>query len=79
MSMVVRNGLVLSLVGVILGIGGAFAVMRFMAGMLYGVRPNDPGTFAAVAGVLLAVALCACCVPALRAVRVDPLVALRSE
>jgi ABC-type antimicrobial peptide transport system permease subunit len=79
MKLVVRHGILLSLGGLGLGMGGAFAVTRLMAKMLYNVRPNDPGTFMAVAGLLLVVALSACCVPALRAIRVDPLVALRSE
>ena len=79
MNLVVRQGILLSLAGVILGMGAAFAVTRFMASMLFNVKPSDPATFAAVATLLIVVALAACCVPALRAVRVDPLVALRSE
>ena len=79
MNLVVRRGILLSLGGMVLGMGGAFAVTRFMASMLYNVRPNDPSTFVAVAGLLLLVALAACGVPALRAMRVDPLLALRSE
>jgi predicted permease len=79
LKLVVRQGILLSLGGVLIGTGAAFAVTRFMASMLYNVRPNDPGTFVAVSGLLLVVALAACSVPALRAVRVDPLVALRSE
>ena len=79
MKLVLRHGIVLAFAGVILGMGGAFAITRFMARMLYNVHPNDPGTFVAVAALLLVVALAACSVPALRAVRVDPLVALRSE
>ena len=79
MKLVLRQGILLSLAGVVLGVAGAFAVTRFMASMLYNVRPNDPGTFVAVAALLLSVALAACCVPAVRAIRVDPLVALRSE
>jgi predicted permease len=79
MKLIVRRGILLSLAGVVLGIAGAFALTRFMASMLYNVRPNDPGTFVAVAALLILVAMAACGVPALRAVRVDPLVALRSE
>jgi macrolide transport system ATP-binding/permease protein len=79
MKLVLRQGILLSLAGVLLGIAGAFAVTRLMAGMLYNVRPNDPGTFVAVAALLLSVAFAACCIPAVRAIRVDPLVALRSE
>jgi predicted permease len=79
MTMVVRHGLLLSLGGVVLGMAGAFAVTRFMASMLYDVRPNDPATFVAVSALLLLVAVAACGVPALRAVRVNPLVAIRNE
>ncbi|HEY2468217.1 MAG TPA: ABC transporter permease [Terracidiphilus sp.] len=79
MNMVMRQGIILSLAGVILGMGAAFAVTRFMASMLYNVKANDPGTFAVVAALLILVALAACGVPALRAIRVNPLVALRSE
>ena len=79
MKVVVRHGILLSLAGVVLGMAVAFAVTRFMAKMLYGVQPDDLGTFAAVSALLLLVALIACGVPALRAIRVDPLVAIRSE
>jgi ABC-type antimicrobial peptide transport system permease subunit len=79
MKLVFRHGMLLSLGGVALGMGGAFAVTRFMASMLFNVRANDPATFAAVSGLLILVALAACGIPALRAVRVDPLVAIRSE
>jgi hypothetical protein len=79
MTLIVRHGILLSAGGVALGIAGAFAVTRFMASMLYHVRPNDPGTFVAVSGLLFLVALAGCSVPALRAVRVDPLVAIRNE
>ena len=79
MKLVLRHGILLSFAGVALGIGGAFAVTRFMTKMLYHVKPGDPGTFAFVAALLILVALVACAIPAFRAVRVDPLVALRSE
>jgi macrolide transport system ATP-binding/permease protein len=79
MKLVVRHGIFLSLGGVALGMAGAFAVTRFLAKMLYNVRPNDPETFVAVSALLLLVALAACGVPALRAIRVDPLVAIRNE
>ena len=79
MKLVVRHGILLSIAGVILGMGGAFAVTRFMASMLYNVKPADPGTFLAVTVLLILVALAACGLPALRAVSVDPIVALRSE
>ena len=78
-KLVLRQGILLSLAGVVLGMAGAFAVTRYMASMLYDVRPNDLATFAAVSALLILVALAACGIPALRVVRVDPLVAIRSE
>ena len=77
--MVVGSGLRLAGLGVVIGLIGAFALTRLMQGVLYDVTPNDPVTFAAVAIGLFAVAAFASWLPALRATRVDPLVALRSE
>ena len=79
MRLVVRHGLTLALVGAIIGIGTSIAVTRLMASMLYGVRPNDPATFAVVSVLLLLVAFAACSIPARRAMRIDPMVALREE
>src|SRR5271154_2595397 len=79
LRMVVRQGLGLAIAGAAVGLVGALIVSHLMAGLLYGVRPTDPVTFASVALLLIAVALLACYIPARRAIRVDPLVALRYE
>ena len=78
-GLIVAQGLVLALIGVTAGLAGAYPVTRAMTGMLYGVRPRDPLTLVAVAGLLMAVAVTATLVPAWRASRVDPTVALRYE
>jgi predicted permease len=77
--MVLRQGLGLALAGAAFGLVGALIVAHLMAGVLYGVRPTDPVTFVGVALLLIGVALLACYIPARRAIRVDPLVALRYE
>jgi predicted permease len=77
--MVVRQGLKVVLVGVAIGIAGALVLTRFLASLLFGVRPTDPLTFTAVSLILIAVALLACYIPARRASKIDPMVALRYE
>ena len=77
--MVLGQGMVLTITGVILGIGGALALTRLMSSMVYGVRTTDPLTYGVVAVVLVGVAALASYLPARRATQVSPLVALRSE
>jgi ABC-type antimicrobial peptide transport system permease subunit len=79
LALVMRQGIVLAIAGIALGLVGAFALTRVIASQLYSVRPTDPVTFAAVAALLGAIAVLATFVPALRATRVDPVVALREE
>jgi putative ABC transport system permease protein len=79
LKMIVGEGLLLSLAGVALGTAGAFALTRFMAGMLFGVTPTDPPTYATISALLLLVALLASYIPARRATKVDPMTALRYE
>ena len=76
--MVLRRIVVLVVPGVVLGVAGALAVTRVLATLLFGVKPNDPATLAAVAALLVGVAFVAGVIPARRASRVDPLVALRA-
>ena len=77
--MVVLQGMLLALIGLVVGIGGGLALTRLMGSLLFEVKPWDPLVFVSTAVLLAAVALLACYVPAVRASRVDPLVALRYE
>jgi putative ABC transport system permease protein len=77
--MILREGAVLIAIGIAIGGAAARTLALALGGMLYGVHPGDPRTFLIVSAVLIVVSLAACGVPALRAMRVEPLVALKSE
>jgi putative ABC transport system permease protein len=79
LQMVVKSGLKLALVGIAVGIVGGFVTARLIASLLFGVAPTDAGTFAGVCVVLFVAAMIACYIPANRATKVDPMVALRYE
>jgi len=79
LALVLKQGMKLVLFGVVIGLPLSLAVMQLMKGLLFGLSTIDPATFAAVTMLLTIVALLACYVPARRATKVDPLVALRYE
>ena len=79
LKLIVRNGMTLVIIGVAIGLAGAFALTRLMVTLLFGVTPTDTLTIALVSLVLVGVAVVACFIPARRATKVDPLVALRYE
>jgi putative ABC transport system permease protein len=79
LRMVIRQGITLTLIGLAIGVVATPGITRLVSSMIFGVTPYDPATFIAVAAILILVAAAACYVPARRAMRVDPMVALRHE
>jgi putative ABC transport system permease protein len=79
LRMIVGEGMKLAGVGIVIGVAGALGLSRLVTALLFGVKPYDPWTFVSVVAVLALVALAACWIPAQRATRVDPLLALRHE
>jgi len=79
LQQVVRRGMLLAMGGIAIGMAGSWVVTRFLSSLLFGVRPTDPITFALVPLILVVVTLVACLLPARRATKVDPMVALRYE
>ncbi len=77
--LILKQGLLLTLLGVAIGLAGALALTRVMSGLLFGIGAADPATYAAIVLVLLVVSFIACYIPARRATRVDPLIALRYD
>ena len=79
LRLILRHGTKLTLVGVAIGVAATLGLSRFLSSLLYGVKPTDPLTFLGVTIMLVLVTLLACYIPARRAMRVDPMVALKYE
>jgi putative ABC transport system permease protein len=79
LSLIIRGGLRLTLIGVVIGLAGAFVLTRYLSSLLYSVKATDPLTFLEIALTLMGVAMLACWLPARRAAKVHPMVALRYE
>jgi putative ABC transport system permease protein len=79
LSLIMRNGLLLVMTGIVIGVGSALGLTRFLTTLLFGIEPTDTVTFVVVAGVFFLIGMMAALIPAMRATRVDPVIALRSE
>ena len=78
-NMIVRQAMALAAVGILVGLGAAYGLTRFLASLLYSVKPTDPLTLAIVVLMMLSIAAVACWIPARRAIRINPVSALRQE
>jgi putative ABC transport system permease protein len=79
LSLVLKHGMLLAAIGIALGLIGSYLLTRLMTTLLFEVKPTDAMTYVMVAGALIAIALIACYIPARRATKIDPLVALKYE